>query len=451
MSKIRTFGNGNDRDTDEGGVAVRNRSDVHDDQLETGPFYNEEMSRAAVGRLFDDDDDDNDSPEPIYVSGFDRNPTRRTKRNKRIDLDDMSEQKSATRNTSNIREITNKSEQEERIRSRRASARLVEDDGDEEEIDFFEAGFRDARAPRERDLREARTRDRDRDRERLERHNTDRLERSNTDRIDRGRDTERRRQPNPDPKPAVRVNVPNERPVPPEARIRKEPRNVPSPIEDEWDNFRQRYNPGELISSPRSPGNRQRRGPAPDRGGRGQEYYEVESVSPIRWIITAVAISVMVLMVFLVVRMSSMSNQLTDAQETIRQLEYTPPVETASPLEIQARDEQIAELRNEITRLRNLLMMANIDPDAPVPPPHLGENDPDSGDPTSPGAADTSGTDDFPRQITVVAGDSLSRIANRNYGTNAPEIINHIVAYNNLSNPNAIQVGQVLTLPPLPN
>jgi len=112
-----------------------------------------------------------------------------------------------------------------------------------------------------------------------------------------------------------------------------------------------------------------------------------------------------------------------------------------------AMQDIIDSQQNELNRLRGILEQVNINPDAPLPPPTVGtDNDVSVVQPDTNLTPDTG----FPRQITVRAGDSLARIANRYYGVSTTEIVNFIASHNGLANPNLIQQGQTLELPPLP-
>jgi nucleoid-associated protein YgaU len=48
----------------------------------------------------------------------------------------------------------------------------------------------------------------------------------------------------------------------------------------------------------------------------------------------------------------------------------------------------------------------------------------------------------------VQSGDSLGSIANKFYGSSAPEMVSRIMKANNLSNPNRLSLGQPLVIPP---
>jgi 5'-nucleotidase len=52
-----------------------------------------------------------------------------------------------------------------------------------------------------------------------------------------------------------------------------------------------------------------------------------------------------------------------------------------------------------------------------------------------------------PRIHVVVAGDTLTRLANRYYGSNSQANIQRIMDANNITDPNAIRLGQELIIP----
>jgi len=400
MDKMRPYENEGNSD-----IAINDQErDINDEQQESFQLYNEEMSRTAVGRLFDDE---SDSPESVsYVSGFNDRPPA-----KRNDYDTSDTVEKTSGGDTKIRPRVKISD----TRPLRKRPPELEDGGD---FDFFEAGYNDARStPVEREDRDPRDR----------------------------RPREHQRPTNPAPKPAVRVNVPRKRGEQDPRNRDHDPRTAPEPAEGGYDNFRQRYNPDEIISSPRNPD--ARRG----RPGERAEYQESEPINPLRWILVAIGIGFLVLMAILVMRMTSLSGELSEAQETITALEAEAAAarELPSQLEIDAMQERLNDRTEEAARLRGILMQAGIDPDAPVIPQQNEDNDPDGTEAPSetPG---TTATATFPREITVQPNDNLGRIASRYYGSNTQSIRNLIAEHNNLTDPSLITIGQTLTLPPLP-
>lgn len=431
--------------------------DNHDEPKALGGSYNEEMSRAAVGLLFDDDDDDDnskDTPEPVsYVSGFERNPTSRRPRREAL-AEAREEAPPPPKPKETAPRPAPPEQPEERSRSRRATTRIMEGGGA-----TLPREPREARPPRDRER--GRPPERERDRERPPERSRERekehiLERERTPESDReqgrerepGRERGRRPAGATGPVPAVRTNVKTERPAPPpEGRPRRDPRNVPAPIEDGYDNFRQRYNPDELISSPRNPGKPKRRGqPADGRGNFGG--YGGDGPNIIRWVAIGSAAVFIILMVVLIFQVNSLAGQRNYYRDIAESIDNETSPAGPSQLELYAMEETIDIQRDMIADLRNRMIQAGLDPDAPVLPPNFGGQPSEGGSELPPQAPEP--TSDFPREITINPGDSLSRIANRYYGSNTQDIIAMIANYNGLANPNDIRIGQTLTLPPLP-
>lgn len=347
--------------------------------------YSEDLSRAAVQRLFDDDEADASPPEESeFVKGFDRNPTKRPDQPKAEDNPAPKEEPA-----------------EEPARSSRrdsATNRILHGD-----------------APEETPERP-------------------------------GRERPRRR--NPVPKPAVRVNVPQERPVrerqgqkPPE-----QPDEHSSP--EELDSFRRRYNSEELFSPPRNPNRPVRPGKADVRTNRMKSDYAEEPISPIRIILMCGAIFILVIVAFLVWQLLSTRSDLREAEQELYEARSAVTAAEAEAerqiREMRAQRDAAEELRDDyLARLRE----HGIDPYAPpdLPDDVTAPHDIDGPTPPpTPGARP-----ELPTTHTVVHGDRLVNIAYRYFGNRYPATVNHIVSANNLRDPDHIWIGQVLQITPM--
>jgi hypothetical protein len=318
---------------------------------------------------------------------------------------------------------------DERPKPRRESvtARLIH--GDE---DAFEMGARDGRVMRERT---------DRDRRRAAAAN------------------------NPAPRPAARVNVAAERPMReehPQERPREERRKNPhqqrppgeerrrnprreeraamsaSTTDEDLNGFRQRFNPGELVSSPRNTNRPVRAGQARDvRKNRAKSepaVREAESVSPIRWILAAGALAVLVLIVFLVIRMNSFASYRDEVYDARLAAETAETNLSAVNTLLSDLQRRYNNLRTEFDELR--------------------EVNPTPGNPGDPGNPHELAVI-LPTYHVVVGGDILHAIALR-YFPNVEPIelaMDHIFRSNQhiraFTDPNMLHAGWRLRIEPM--
>jgi len=238
-------------------------------------------------------------------------------------------------------------------------------------------------------------------------------------------DRERRRGLTPDPKPAVRVNVPTERPMrdigqdadlqPP----RRSGSDATAP-EGSIDDFRKRYNPGEMISSPRNPNRPVRAGQSRDvRKDRSKiSNRDLETVSPLRWILAGAALFILVLIVFLVVRVNNLSGYSSQVEELQAQL-------------AQAELREIG-LRDDVDRYQERYQAAQNALDELIAGNGNGGN-----------GGGRNGPYELPRWHTVQEGEFLDAIARRYFPYEyLADARRHIQDVNEIENPNHIRPGQ---------
>ncbi|MDR0273260.1 MAG: hypothetical protein LBI27_08100, partial [Clostridiales bacterium] len=274
----------------------KNPENINDDE-KVDSYYSEELSRAAVGRLFDDEDEsEDDGPPPIksaFVTGFDRAPAR-----------------APDRNPTKKRELPVR---EARVTEERPVIKekpvIMEEPVNRVEEDV--------------PVRDEPPVDRQRRRETM----TTRLLNGAEEIPEADRREARNRRRNPSPKPAVRVNVPNER------KIRDDdPRNAPSDepqtSDGDLDTFRRRFNSGELVSPPRNPNRPVRPGRADVRTNRMRDTtHEPEPINPLRMILMGSAIAVLLLIMILTWRLISIGGRLNDAEEALETANVTASAE----------------------------------------------------------------------------------------------------------------------------
>jgi len=377
-------------------------------------YYNEELSRAAVGRLFSEDGDDGPPPiESAFVTGFerastpeaprDKNPTKKRERPPRERERFQPPAEEDTRS----REKFEPEEAPPEVRRRRetATTRLLNDD--------------ERRPPRR----------------------------------------------NPVPKPAVRVNVPSERRVrerpqspqhqqhPPQQQQHPDMDEFDAAEEhqdpDELDAFRRRYNSDELFSPPRSPNRPQRKGRPDVRTNRikaGDR--DADAISPMRMVAVVGIVLVLVGISFLTFQMISLRSRYAVAQDDVTDLEARlSSAQAEHGIRLTELEYILANAHMENTELRTMLTELGHDPDNPLPPDENGRPGIDL--PDQPPEQATPGTQ-FPISHTVVSGDRISILAQRFYGNSSPATLEHIRAANNLNANFDIQINQVLTFPALP-
>lgn len=104
-------------------------------------------------------------------------------------------------------------------------------------------------------------------------------------------------------------------------------------------------------------------------------------------------------------------------------------------------DEALRHGTNEVTRCRVTMTFTETQEAAPRLGPVSGGASPPAAAPSSPPGAAATGT-----TYTVKKGDTLSGIAQKQYGT--ANLWQRIADANGITNPKALQVGKVLTIPP---
>ncbi|MCL1863129.1 MAG: LysM peptidoglycan-binding domain-containing protein [Defluviitaleaceae bacterium] len=386
-----------------------------DNEEKTDAYYSEELSRAAVGRLFDEEDEEEDGPPPIksaFVSGFDRNPTKKRERFKKPPTEDLED---------------------------------VELPPNWEDDD-----------PREEPVA---------DRQRRRENATTRLLHSSApeDNYDERRERRERRR-NPAPRPAVRVNVPTERQIRDTGRrprIERDERQVRSErqerhdrnteehtSEDNLDNFRRRFS-GELVSPPRNPNRPPRAGRSDVRTNRMRDdYRDSEVISPLRIIIVGAAILIVVLFAIITVQMLSFRSRYNEAQEAIASHEQEMNrLDTSTRTTIAGLQAERDSAEADRDEFENMLRELGHDPRQPAPPPDEDGTRPGgiTETPTQTSPPDTG----LPTTHTILAGESLNRIAQRYFGNQDPATVAHIQNVNGITNPNNIQAGWVLQITPM--
>lgn len=390
--------------------------DDFDAPAESEVQYNEEMSRQAVGKLFADSGKSDTGRSPL-VKGFGRDsaeerPSRQTGRT--VLLDDAEE--TPKEKPREIRVV-------ERGRRRdSATTRITQPEGREE---AFQNGVRAATGRRPE--------------------------------VD-GKQT-------PDARAAVQKSDTSPRQRVQRAQINEAAKPAQTvPAEDsgalDFDGFRQRYNPNELVSPPR---NRNR----PVRNAASRDVRkdrvkisdgDLETINTFRLAILGSCIVVLALIGFLSFQVMSLRGQRNYANEQIAQLGDARDANIELNAQNQSLREQLATATNRAQLYYNVLTQANINPYAPPEDQEdPTQNQQQTGRPGSPPSPA------LPTTHTVQSGDNLAAIAVRFFGLqfdlNNIEyrniVINHIARDNsppiNLNNLNHLEVGWVLNINPFPD
>lgn len=362
------------------------------DRSKTSDIYNEELARRAVGGLFDEDDpDDYDVPasdDARYVTGFD---TLVEKPRIRVAYD-----KPARKSDPNPKDLP-------------------------EPADDYDY-------------------DNDSD-----------LEDSNYTRRKRDRSKESA----PPPRPAVKVNVASASGGSRGTRSSARSRPVVTSRADEYDDydeedfdsFRQRPK-GSRPSAPpqRRAEGRTRPHRAPEREAYA-EYDDAESASPVRWVAAGLSFIFLVILAFLVFRITVLSGELNDARAQLASIPSNESEITDMRLTIEAQDKQLIEKDNEIDRL--MAELSGLGPSEVQTAPNdttPGTGQTDDAPPDTSTQATNANTQTLPTNYKVVSGDNLTKISIKFYGNSNPSNIQKIKDANGMTNDN-LTVGQDLKIP----
>ena len=237
-----------------------------------------------------------------------------------------------------------------------------------------------------------------------------------------------------------------------------------TPAEDstglDFDGFRQRYNPGELVSPPRNK-NRPVRNPAARDVRKDRVKIndgDLETVNIFRLATVGGLVVVVALIGILFFQNMTLRGQRNEANLRIASLEAEAAANIglmAEKLTLEAQRDEAIERRNEF---HEILLAYGIDPYAPIP-----ANGTPVQPPTSPqGPLPPPPPTLLPTTHTVASGESLAIIARRYFGQtfdlndigNMRIVQEHIARDNsppiNMNNINHIEIGWVLTINPFP-
>jgi len=245
-------------------------------------------------------------------------------------------------------------------------------------------------------------------------------------------------------------------------------------IEDDYNSsdlgeFRERYNSRDVFSTGKNEDSivnesKKRRGqilhtPPEKRDNKKRKPQKTQSgINPVRVVIAASVIGLLVLVVVVLVQMNLLRTRLNDAQALIAAGAGLTVEEIATMEEAYDTAQRLfMERSNRVTALENFLISEGYDPEylqpRPATPVQNQPVPPNGNQGNQNGATDTTITNDGtfePFYHTVQPGQILSRIAFTHFGSSEPRYVNHIASENGLRDPNDITIGQRLRITPLP-
>jgi len=264
------------------------------------------------------------------------------------------------------------------------------------------------------------------------------------------RERQRRRETSPSPNPAVRVNV--ERPY--TSTDYSDTSDWEPIVDEEFDTFRRR-NPRDILAAsgetPKEPRGRSKT-PVPVYRHDSEAAPPKDGLGPLRFLLAVVLVGILGIMTFLVVNNRSLRRDLDEYQTRLATTDDNAHEVARLTVEVNSYREQIAELEEALENIEYLNHDASDneydyadangeqDETTGAARPSV-EDDADVQEPTPPPA---------PEVVThiVQQGDTLSRIANQHFGSNAQRYVDLIANANNITNHNNIRLDEKIRRPP---
>jgi LysM repeat protein len=268
---------------------------------------------------------------------------------------------------------------------------------------------------------------------------------------------DRTHESNPTPRPAVRV-------TPPPTREKRRPAisrydieegvEGEAGVEEEVEAFRSRYSKtpkGERTAGqPREERSTSYR-PANTRLSGVDERDEDDRIPVLHWVFIGVTVILLVIAVFFAYRSYTLTGELTEANAAIAAGSSNGTDMTQLKLDneklllqVQTLEDKNRQLEDRIENISSAEPVPTFGPDeTPVTPPVVTNPSPDDAEP-----AETTPTPASGQTYTVVSGDSLAKIAGRVYGSQSQANIKKIIDANGITNPDNLQIGQQLIIPP---
>jgi LysM repeat protein len=271
------------------------------------------------------------------------------------------------------------------------------------------------------------------------------------------RKRDRTHESNPTPRPAVRVSTPPARDKRRSAVSRydiEENIEGETGVEDEVEAFRSRYSKtpkkGERPSGqPRDERSASYR-PANMRFSSADERDEDDRIPVLHWVFIGVTIVLLIIAVFFAYRSYTLTGELAEANAVIAASSTSGVDMTQLKIDndyllsqVQTLEAENAQLESRIANISNPEPQQTFGPDETPQNPIVTNPSPDDTPP-----AETTPTPASGQTYTVVSGDSLAKIAGRIYGSQSQDNIKKIIDANGITNPDSLQIGQQLIIPP---
>jgi nucleoid-associated protein YgaU len=270
------------------------------------------------------------------------------------------------------------------------------------------------------------------------------------------RKRDRTHESNPTPRPAVRVSsTPSREKKRPARYDIDEDINENTGVEDDMEAFRSRYSKTQKKGE-RPAGYQRAEHPASFRPANmrfsgADEHDEDERIPLLHWVFIGVTVVLLVIAVFFAYRSYTLTGELAEAEASIAAGSANSAEITQLKLDnenllgqVQTLEAENQELEGRIANISSQEPQQTFGPDETPDNPIVTNPSPDDAPAPEATPAPAGG-----KTYTVVSGDSLAKIAGREYGNQSQANIDKIANANGITNPNSLQIGQQLIIPPL--
>jgi cell division protein FtsL len=267
---------------------------------------------------------------------------------------------------------------------------------------------------------------------------------------DAPRKRDRTLEPNPTPRPAVRVPVREKRP----ARTAVSRYDVDEDIdtevgvEDEMEAFRSRYSKTPKKSEPPVSTNRNTSfRPTNMRFSAVEERDEDEKVPILHWVFIAVTVLLLVTAVYFAYNSYTLGGQLAEANARIEELTLNNTDSNEASIKIETLESQVKTQTDEIARLESIIAGNQTTPE-PTFGPDTTPDDPGLVNPSPEDGQGTAAEQTGNKTHTVLKGETLSKISGLYYGNSTDVTLHQKIRDANGITGDNISEGQVLIIPP---
>ena len=264
-----------------------------------------------------------------------------------------------------------------------------------------------------------------------------------------------RRDANPTPKPAVRVNTERRRRTTSPVELHETDADWAPLADKDVDAFRMRYSEDDIMSAPKEAKVKDphARGAMPVHRRDSDRPVGSEGASPLRYLLAIMFVGVLILMAFLALNNRNLRRDLDTYQAQVARMDDNAITVESQRLEIIALNASLAEYRANASGPGP----ANEPPDTTYEPSNEYDDPYYEEPPNRPSSDETPPYEPQPTPVpqpqqiihVVQAGQFLSHIARDHFGIGSQHYIDLILAANpNITNPNNIREGQEIIIPP---